>query len=114
MSTPSSTKTDFRVPPASNWRAPRAVADGRGGRIIATAEVAVPPERVFRALTEPEELGRWWRHPDYYSTAGWKTNLGVCGEWSVTVRFTDGSTHVGSGEFAEIGPPRKIVMTQVT
>jgi uncharacterized protein YndB with AHSA1/START domain len=51
------------------------VAEGGGGTIIATAEVAAPPDRVFRALTEPEELGRWWRDPDYYRTAGWKTNL---------------------------------------
>jgi uncharacterized protein YndB with AHSA1/START domain len=47
--------------------APRAVADGAGGTIIATAEVAGSPERVFRALSE-RELERWWKHPDYYLT----------------------------------------------
>ena len=63
-----STTTDFRVPTVSKWSAPRAVADGAGGTIIATAEVGAPLEHVFRALTEPEQLERWWKHPDYYST----------------------------------------------
>ena len=36
----------------------------------------------------------------------------VRGEWSVTVRFADGSTKGGSGEFAEIDAPRKLVMTR--
>ena len=41
---------DFRLPTASKWQAPRAVADGGGGTIIATAEVSASPERVFVAL----------------------------------------------------------------
>jgi len=101
---------EFRIP--SKRGAPRAVADGVGGTIIATAEVPKPPDCVFRALTTPQELERWWQHPDYYSTKGWRVDLRVCGEWSVTVHFTDGSTNVGSGEFAELDPPRKILMTR--
>ena len=112
MTTGSQAKPDFRLPTASKWSAPRAAVDAGGGTIIATAEVAAPPERVFRALTEPDDLERWWGHPDYYSTEGWKLDLRVCGGWSVTVRFTDGTTNAGSGECAEIDPPRKIVMTR--
>jgi uncharacterized protein YndB with AHSA1/START domain len=51
-------------------------------------------------------------HPDFYRQEAWKADLCVCGEWSVTVRFADGSTNGGSGEFAEIDPPRKMVMTR--
>ncbi len=105
------TATDFRLPTASKWSAPRAVADGAGGMIIATAEVAAPPERVFRALTT-NEVERWWGHPDFYRQTDWKADLQVCGQWSVKVRFTDGSTNGGSGEFAEIDAPRKLVMTR--
>jgi uncharacterized protein YndB with AHSA1/START domain len=57
MTTDPSVTTDFRMPTASKWRAPRAVADGGGGTIIAVAEVAGPPERVFRALTTNEVAG---------------------------------------------------------
>ena len=34
-----SDKADFRMPTASKRRAPRAVADGGGGLIIASAEI---------------------------------------------------------------------------
>lgn len=103
--------TDFRLPTASKWRAPRAVADGGGGTMIATAEVEAPPERVFRALTT-NEVEQWWGAPGFYRQMDWKADLRVCGQWSVIVRFADGSTNGGSGEFAEIDAPRKIVMTR--
>ena len=111
MTNASKARTDFRLPTASKWSAPRAVADGGGGTIIATAKVAAPPERVFRALTS-DEVERWWGHPDFYRQTGWKADLRVCGQWSVTVVFVDGSTNGGSGEFCEIDAPSKLVMTR--
>ena len=43
---------------------------------------------------------------------GWQADLHICGEWSVTVRFSNGTTNHASGEFAEIDAPNKIVMTR--
>jgi uncharacterized protein YndB with AHSA1/START domain len=103
--------SDYRLPTASKWQAPRAVADGVGRIIIATAEVPGSPERVFRALTTHEQE-RWWGHPDFYQQTGWTADVRVCGQWRVTTRFKDGSTNGGSGEFAEIEAPRKLVMTR--
>ncbi len=102
---------DFRLPTGSMWRAPRAVVDGAAGLIVATAEIAAPPERIFLTLTT-DEVERWWGHPDYYRWADWIADLRVCGQWSVRVLFNDGTTNKGWGEFAEIDPPRKLVMTQ--
>ncbi len=93
MATDPKMATDFRTPTASKWSAPRAVVDAAAGTIIATAEVAAPPERVFRALTT-NEVERWWGHPDFYRQTGWTAELRVCGPWSVTV------------------VPRKLVMTR--
>jgi uncharacterized protein YndB with AHSA1/START domain len=111
MTADSTMKTDFRLPTDAKWSAPRAVADGGGGTIIATAVVEASPERTFQALTT-NEVERWWGHSDFYRQTDWKADLRVCGEWSVTVRFADGSTNGGSGEFAEIDAPRKLVMTR--
>lgn len=111
MNTKLGAKADFRAPTISKWREPRAVADGGGGTIIATAEVAAPPERVFRALTT-DEVERWWGHPDFYRMTEWNADFRVCGQWSVMVHFPDGNTNGGAGEFAEIEAPRKIVMTR--
>jgi uncharacterized protein YndB with AHSA1/START domain len=57
-------KADFRAPTLSR-RLTRAVADGRRGVIIATADVAGSPERVFRAL-RTNEVESWWAMPGVY------------------------------------------------
>jgi uncharacterized protein YndB with AHSA1/START domain len=111
MATDLKVKPDYRTPTASKWAAPRAVADGVGGTIIATAEIPAPPERVFRALAT-DEVERWWGSPEFYVQSDWTADLRVCGEWSVTTRFPDGSTNGGSGEFVEIDEPGKLVMTR--
>jgi uncharacterized protein YndB with AHSA1/START domain len=111
MATESREKKDFRIPTASKWSAPRAVADGGGGTIIATAEVPASPQRVFEAFTT-NEVERWWGHPDYYRSTNWKGDLRVCGPWSVDVHLVNGTTNSGSGEFAEIDAPHKVVMTR--
>ena len=102
--------SDFRTP-ASTGAALRPIADGPRRMIIATAEIPAQPDRVFQALTT-NEVERWWGHPDYYRQTDWQADLRVCGQWRVTVRFLDGTTNCGSGAFAEIDAPRKIVMTQ--
>jgi uncharacterized protein YndB with AHSA1/START domain len=42
----------------------------------------------------------------------WTADLRVYGQWSVKVRFPDGNTNGGSGEFVEIDEPKKLVMTR--
>ena len=106
-----SATTDFRLPTESKWRDPRAVADGVGGTLIATAEVAATPERAFRAFTT-SEVERWWGHTDFYRQREWKADLRPCGRWSVAVDLVNGFVNHCSGEFAELDAPRKIVMTR--
>ena len=52
----------------SSQRSARALADVNGGIILAEVEIAAPPERVFRALTQSDEIVRWWGSPDAYRT----------------------------------------------
>jgi uncharacterized protein YndB with AHSA1/START domain len=104
------TKDDFRAPTASK-RAPRAVADGVGGIIIAVADVAGTPERAFRALTT-DQVEQWWGEPGLYRQKDWKAELRVCGPWSVSVELNDGNVVHAHGEFCEIDAPNKLVMTR--
>ena len=46
----------------------RAIADVSSGVILATVSIAAPPERVFRAITEPGEIVRWWGSDELYRT----------------------------------------------
>ncbi len=95
--------TDSRRRPA------RAVTDG--DTILATADVAMPPERVFRALTT-DEVERWWGSADTYRMTEWRADLRVGGRWRVAVRRADGNTFPAIGEFLEIDAPRRIVQTR--
>ncbi len=92
--------------PRSNRRAARAVAEG--DTILATVDVDMPPERVFRALTT-DEVERWWGSADTYRMIEWTADLRVGGRWSVLVRAKDGQTFPATGEFLEIDAPRKMV-----
>ena len=110
MTTDSETNPDFRAPSAAK-RLPRAVADGKGGMIIAVANVAGSPERVFRALTT-DEVEQWWAFPGVYRQKDWEADVRVCGSWSVNVEMSDGGMVSARGEFCEIDFPNKIVMTR--
>jgi len=63
-------------------------------------------------LRSTNEVERWGGHPDFYRQTGWTGDLRDCSQCSFNVLFKDGSTNSGSGDFAEIEPPRKLVMTR--
>jgi uncharacterized protein YndB with AHSA1/START domain len=93
--------------------APRAVADLSEGTILAVVEIAAPPERVFRALTDPGEITRWWGSETTYRTTHHEADLKVGGRWKSTGRGADGTAFNVGGKFLEIDAPRKLVMTWV-
>ena len=87
-----------------------AVADQDNGVVLARVEIAVPPERVFQALTT-DELTQWWGSPEMYRTTKHSIELRPGGAWKSEGVGADGSTfHVG-GEVLEVDPPHKLVYT---
>lgn len=97
---------------AAQRRAPRAVADTEKGTILATADVAMPPERVFCALTDAKEIEHWWGAPEVYRMKDWHADTRVGGRYSVVVHRADGNDLPASGTFLELEQPRKIVHTR--
>ncbi|HTI10371.1 MAG TPA: SRPBCC family protein [Puia sp.] len=95
-----------------NRPAPRAVADPETGLILATVDVALPPQRVFRALTQASEIEHWWGAPDVYRMTQWIADFRVGGRYSVVVVRPDGSAYPASGTFLEIDAPHKLVHTR--
>lgn len=94
-------------------RAARAVADLTQGTIIAVVEIEAPPERVFEALTDSQQVVQWWGSVETYQTTEWTSDFRVGGQWRSAGRSADGSTFSVSGEFLEIDRPKKIVQTWV-
>jgi uncharacterized protein YndB with AHSA1/START domain len=89
----------------------RAVADLEQGRILASVEIAAPPERVFRALTTAADITSWWGSPELYRTTGWTADVRPGGHWRADGVGADGVEFSVEGDFVEIDSPRKLVQT---
>jgi len=91
--------------------AARAIADLTQGTILATVEIAATRERVFRALTDPKEVVRWWGSPDTYQTTEWTADLREGGSFRASGRGADGAPFAVQGEYLVVDPPNKLVHT---
>ena len=77
--------------------------------VVVTRAFDAPPERVWRALTEPAAFARWW------AGGGCKVeamDVRPGGQWAVLQTAPDGTTHRFFGEFRTVEPPSRLAMTQ--
>ena len=75
-----------------------------------TREISAPPERVFRALTNPEDLARWWTgEVGGISKATFDLRPG--GAYRLEFRMGEGKTAIVHGVVREVVPPKRLVMT---
>jgi uncharacterized protein YndB with AHSA1/START domain len=88
----------------------RAIADVSTGLILASVEITVPPERVFRSLAS-EEIATWWGSEDMYRVTRWTGDVRPGGAWKSEGMGKDGRAFSVSGEYLEVDPPRKLVHT---
>ena len=88
----------------------RAIADLHGGNLLATVDISVPPERVFRALTT-EEVTKWWGSAETYRTTSFESDLRVGGSWRSRGVGADGKPFQVRGSYLEIDAPRRLVHT---
>jgi uncharacterized protein YndB with AHSA1/START domain len=84
----------------------------RSGGLVLELEfvVGAPRERIFRAITEPAELAKWWG-PRGFTTPGIDLDLRVGGRYRFTMQPPGGGPFHLSGEFLEIDPPGRLVYT---
>ena len=81
------------------------------GTILAAITVAAAPERVFRALTEPHELMRWWGSDALYRSTSWTIDLRPGGKWWSEGKGADGRPYRVEGTFVVVDPPRRLAYT---
>ena len=93
----------------NTYNSARAVADLAEGHILASVEIAAPPERVFQALVSREVLD-WWVRPGIFDTREWKGDVRAGGRWTAS-GIGSGRPYTLEGEFLELDPPRKLVHT---
>jgi uncharacterized protein YndB with AHSA1/START domain len=72
--------------------------------------IAARPSIVFEAMTTAEGVAAWFG-PDDLPVVGAEMDARVGGAYRVRFRTRDGREHEASGEFLELVPPRRIVMS---
>lgn len=75
-----------------------------------TREFAAPRELVFKAMTDPALVARWWG-PRRYETIVDRMEVRPGGAWRMRNVGADGAEHAFRGEFREVVPPERIVRT---
>lgn len=89
----------------------RAVADVEQGLVLASVEIAAPPERVFDALVKADDVLHWWGSDDTYRTTEWEADVRPGGAWRAGGRMPNGSTFAVHGKFLEVAQPHRLVLT---
>jgi uncharacterized protein YndB with AHSA1/START domain len=87
-------------------------ADKEKGIVRGYADIAAPPERVFRALSTSEQE-KWWGQEGSYRTHDYAIDLRPGGKWSCKVTGPDGSTSSVGGEYITVDPPNVLEYTWV-
>ena len=83
--------------------------DRRGDALEIVREIPAAPEQVFRALTEPQELMKWWGAKGMLTSA--RTNLRPGGEYRFEFQSPEGDAAWAKGQYQVVDPPRHIVKT---
>ena len=80
-------------------------------QILITREFAAPRHAVFRVLTEPELIKRWWSG-GFGEVVLAEVDLRVGGRWRY-VMVSDGNEIGFHGEYREVVPGERIVCTEI-
>ena len=90
----------------------KATGSGEAGGLVLYLEctLTASPEEVFRMLTEPAELVKWWGPHGFIIPAA-ELSLAEGGRYRFRMTPPDGEPFHLSGEFLEIDPPWRLVCT---
>jgi uncharacterized protein YndB with AHSA1/START domain len=81
--------------------------------IVSEIQIAAPPERVFQALVDPEQVPKWWGQTGIYRCTTFEADVRVGGRWRNAGVGPDGRDFEISGEYLDVDPPRRLVTTWV-
>ena len=80
-------------------------------QILITREFAAPKHLVYRAVTEPELVKRWW-HANRGEVTFCEIDHRVGGKWRFVSKTPDGFEVAFHGEYKEIVPNERVVQTE--
>ncbi|HEY7875996.1 MAG TPA: SRPBCC family protein [Actinomycetota bacterium] len=80
-------------------------------QILITRELAAPKHLVYKAVTTPELVKRWWNAKRGEVTVA-EIDLRVGGKWRFAMVTPDGFEVAFNGEYREIVPNERVVQTE--
>jgi uncharacterized protein YndB with AHSA1/START domain len=72
--------------------------------------IRAPRPLVFKALTEPDELAKWWG-PRGFTAPSVEVDLRVGGSYRIAMQPPDRDLFYLAGEFREVDPPTRLAYT---
>lgn len=81
-------------------------------QILIERDFAAPASLLWRAITEPDLVRRWW-HANRGDITVCEIDLRVGGAWRYAMRPFKGDEFAFYGEFLEIVPNQKIIQTEI-
>ena len=91
------TKPDYTIEPGKQ-------------EIIMTRTFDAPRDLVFKTMTDPNLIPRWWG-PRYLTTTVAEMDLRSGGRWRYVQRDPQGNEHVFHGVYHDITAPERLVFT---
>jgi uncharacterized protein YndB with AHSA1/START domain len=85
-------------------------------RIVQEVTIKASAERIFAALTRPEELLKWWAAEGKFQILHAECDLQPGGKWRMQVAgkcATEASVSTVYGEYRTIDPPRVLTYTWI-
>lgn len=79
--------------------------------VIAEIFIAAPPARVFQAISDPNQLPKWWGQDGLYHVTTSVADVRRGGKWRSEGVGADGTKFHVEGEYLEVDPPRLLVHT---
>src|SRR5256885_1211008 len=81
-----------------------------GTEILITREFDAPRDLVFKAMTDPDLIPRWWGPPNQTRTVD-KMDVRPGGRWRYVMGAPDGTKSAFRGEYREVVAPERVVRT---
>jgi uncharacterized protein YndB with AHSA1/START domain len=81
--------------------------------IISEIDIAAPPDRVFQALIDPQQVLQWWGQTGIYRCTEFAADVRPGGQWRSAGIGPDGGPFEARGEYIEVEPPRLLIYSWV-
>jgi uncharacterized protein YndB with AHSA1/START domain len=79
--------------------------------IVQEITINAPAERIFEALTEPNERTKWWGSEGRFQVQQFESDLRPGGKWTMRGTGIGGKPFVVRGEYREVERPSLLVFT---